>query len=88
MMRRFRLVRDVDHSGVSGCGIVADGVVYDHPFAVTFPDAERAILPAGWVRMTWRTERSSTVLFRSVDDVVAIHGHGGSTRLEWMEDPS
>lgn len=66
-MRIFQLHRDHDVSGISGTGIVADGVV--------FPDGVTVI--------RWRGERRSTVVWQSVDDVEAIHGHGGATRIVW-----
>lgn len=67
MTRTFHLHRDHDVSGVSGEGVVADGV--------TFPD--------GVTVVRWRGERQSTVVWPSIDDVIAIHGHGGATRLVW-----
>ena len=67
-MRIFQLHRDHDVSGISGTGIVADGVV--------FPDGVTVI--------RWRGERRSTVVWQSVDDVEAIHGHGGATRIVWV----
>jgi hypothetical protein len=67
-MRLFQLHRDVDVSGISGTGIVADGVV--------FPDGVTVI--------RWRGDRQSTVVWPHVDDVEAIHGHGGATRIVWL----
>ena len=67
-MRLFQLHRDLDVSGISGTGIVADGVV--------FPDGVTVI--------RWRGERRSTVVWPGVDDVEAIHGHGGATRIVWL----
>lgn len=67
-MRLFQLVRDVDVTGVSGTGTVADGVV--------FPD--------GTTVLRWRGDRQSTVVWPSIADVEAIHGHGGATRVEWL----
>ena len=64
-MRRFNLVRDVDISGISGTGIVTEGV--------EFTD--------GTVAMRWRGVTPSTGLYEDVSDVVAIHGHEGATRL-------
>ena len=66
-VRTFHLQRDEDVSGVSGVGIVADGVV--------FPD--------GVTVVRWRGKRQSTVVWPSIEDVEAIHGHGGATRIEW-----
>lgn len=71
-MKRFQLVRDVDVSGVSGTGIVAEGVVWDN----------------GKVAVHWFGQRQSIVQWDSLDDAIAIHGHGGATRFEWIdEDP-
>lgn len=66
-MRTFHLERVEDISGVSGVGIVAQGVVFDD----------------GHAAMRWMTKTSSTAFYSSVDDLIAIHGHGGSTRLVW-----
>lgn len=67
-MRRFRLVRDTDVSGVSGTGVVAHGWV----------------LPGGPVLLTWPGHwRTWTVHVRGLASVEAIHGHGGSTRIEF-----
>lgn len=68
-MRRFRLFRDADVTGISGTGVVAEGVM--------FSDRTCA--------MRWLSGRSSTAIYATPDDVVAIHGHGGTTRLEWMD---
>jgi len=68
-MKTFHLQRDVDVSGISGTGIVADGVV--------FPDGACVI--------RWRGERQSTVVWPSIEDVEAIHGHGGATRIVWAD---
>jgi hypothetical protein len=61
----FKLVRDVDVSGVSGVGVVADGVLW--------PDGAAAI--------RWRGERPSTVHYDRIDHVRHVHGHGGATRI-------
>lgn len=67
--RRFRLYRDADITGVSGDGHIVDGV--------QFPD--------GTVALRWRTNRRSTAIYASMDDVEAIHGHDGATRVEWLD---
>lgn len=69
-MRRFKLVRDEDISGVSGVGHVADGV--------QFPD--------GTCAYRWATGTATTNVAASVEDVEAIHGHGGATRLVWIDE--
>ena len=63
----FRLIREVDETGVSGTGHVADGVVWHD----------------GTVAVRWRTDTRSTVVYDSLADVEKIHGHGGKTRVVW-----
>jgi hypothetical protein len=36
----------------------------------------------------WRGERQSTVIWPSIDDVKAIHGHGGATTIMWLTQPA
>lgn len=68
--RRFELHRDLDVTGISGTGVVADGV--------DFPD--------GLVVVHWRGRRPSTVTWQGgISDVVAVHGHGGHTRIVWLD---
>lgn len=68
----FILMRTTDVSGVSGTGIVADGVA--------FPD--------GTVALRWRGGNPTSVVFHDngVASVEAIHGHGGATRLVWLAE--
>lgn len=68
MSRRFHLERDVDVSGISGTGIVAEGI--------EFTDGTTVIR---WVTGDHR----STVVWPSIAAVEAIHGHGGATRIVW-----
>ncbi|MFD3748361.1 hypothetical protein [Nocardia sp. NPDC058633] len=74
MTRTFEFHRDADVSGVSGTGVVADGIVFDD----------------GHVALRWRGERRSTVTWSSVEDAIAVHGHDGKTRLVWtdLDDPT
>lgn len=67
--RLFALQRDHDVTGVSGTGIVADGVRW----------------PDGTVSIRWRGERPSTVSWNSLDDAEHVHGHGGATRIVWSD---
>jgi hypothetical protein len=84
--RLFELHRDKDISGVSGTGVVAEGAQFVQPTIVVFPDGVRIRMPAGWCRLVWLTGHSSTVLWRSVEDAIAIHGHDGATRLVWLDE--
>ncbi len=85
-MRRFELHRDVDVSGVSDVGIVADGVVFDRPVSVQYQDGKVLSLPAGWVRLTWRGELTSTSHWTSLSMLEAVHGHSGLTRVVFLDD--
>lgn len=67
----FHLQRDHDITGVSGTGTVADGVLWLD----------------GTVTIRWRGPRPSTVNWQSLDDAMAIHGHGGATRIVWAPLP-
>ncbi|MFD0408608.1 hypothetical protein [Kitasatospora sp. NPDC127116] len=65
----FILRRHTDVTGVSGTGIVADGVL--------FPAAgkSRAVV-------RWRGDRGSTVVWDHLGHVKDIHGHDGATTIE------
>jgi len=64
-MRTFALIRDVDESGVSGTGHVAEGVVFT----------------AGKVAITWLGKIASVAIYDTLAAARAIHGHGGKTRF-------
>lgn len=68
-MRRFQLVRDHDVSGVSGLGHVADGVLFADGKVVT----------------RWRAAVAQTCVWDSIDDVERVHGHGGATRVVFID---
>jgi hypothetical protein len=68
-MRRFYLYRLIDASGMSGIGVVADGVC--------FPTNECVI--------SWRTYANSLGIYKSPEDLLTIHGHGGKTIIEWID---
>lgn len=74
-MRTFRLVRDQDVSGISGTGIVAEGVQFSDGTVVL-----------RWVKAgTRRPEhvKPTTVVHDDIDSVIGLHGHNGATRVEW-----
>ena len=64
-MKTYWLVRDKDISGVSGTGTVAEVVQFE----------------SGKCVVAWMTEKKSVAVYDSLDDVKAIHGHDGNTRL-------
>lgn len=73
-MRRFRLVRYQDASGVSGTGVVAEGV--------EFSSGQAALQ---WLRSARAERPGATSLYHGVEDVIAVHGHGGKTALIWLD---
>lgn len=67
-MQTFVLYREVDETGVSGTGVVAEGVEFSD----------------GSVAMKWIVgDHRSTVLWESIDGVIAVHGHGGKTVVRY-----
>lgn len=68
--RRLRLRRLHDVTGVSGEGVVAEGV--------QFSDSRVALR---WVVGSAR----STVVWDNISEAIAVHGHDGNTVLEWVD---
>lgn len=69
-MRAFVLQRDEDVTGVSGTGVVAEGIEFSD----------------GVVALRWCIgEHRSTVIWPSIAAVEAIHGHDGKTRVTWVK---
>jgi hypothetical protein len=68
--RAFRLIRDVDETGISGVGFVAEGV--------EFTD--------GVIALRWNGKWPTSVVFhdRGMESLLAVHGHGGLTRVEYV----
>jgi hypothetical protein len=71
VVRRFRLLRIEDVSGVSGTGVVAEGVIFS----------------TGKVVLSWCSEYHSVAVYDSAADLLAIHGHKGRTRVDWLDPP-
>ena len=66
MAKLFVLNRLEDATGVSGTGIVAEGVIFSN----------------GKCAVSWLTDVSSVAVYDSIEDVQAIHGHDGKTVIE------
>lgn len=64
-MRTFHLRRHQDLTGITGVGIVAEGVIFTD----------------GSCAMRWLSELTSVVIFHAVEDILTIHGHQGQTEL-------
>jgi hypothetical protein len=72
-IRRFHFVRSEDVSGVSGTGIVAEGV--------EFTD--------GSIVVRWLSHTASFGTFSNLKTFLAVHGHNGAGTVEWVDpDPS
>lgn len=76
-MRRFVLVRTEDVSGVSGTGVIADGTVHES---------------TGLATLIFRIREDAGVAVRShysypdgIEAVEQIHGHGGRTKIVWID---
>lgn len=69
--RRFHLLRKDDVHGVSGTGIVAEGVQFTNGSTV----------------LTWLTHLTSVAVYHSVDVLERIHGHDGRTVVCWDDPP-
>jgi hypothetical protein len=70
LTRRFFLQRDRDVSGVSGTGIVADGIQFN----------------GGPCLMKWRGRLSGMEILPDMDTLIAIHGHEGATYIVWVDE--
>ncbi len=69
-MRRFQLHRDVDESGVSGTGIVSEGIEFT----------------GGKCALTWLTKSLGSVeVCDNIKVVEELHAHGGKTRIIWID---
>ena len=81
-LRRFRVVRTEDESGVSGTGVVAVGVEFVNSGAVVWewlndenPDLDTT---QNGIKFAPGPD--------GVEDAIEVHGHGGRTEIEWVDD--
>jgi hypothetical protein len=70
MIKRFLLYRIEDETGISGTGIVAEGVQFSNGKCV----------------LSWTTKVSSIAVYDRIDDVRKIHGHNGKTEIRFLYD--
>lgn len=68
-MRRFRLYRTEDQTGISGTGYVAEGVQFTNGKCV----------------LSWLTSHTSLAVYDNLETLETIHGHGGRTRVDWID---
>lgn len=67
--RRFQLHRQEDETGISGTGIVAEGIEFSN----------------GRVAITWLTPLTSVAVYDCVKTLESIHGHGGKTKIVFVD---
>jgi len=72
-MRLFELHRSVDPTGISGIGVVAQGCEFDD-----------ATVVVRWLPHPTAGLEPTTVVHPSIGNVIALHGHGGGTRIVWL----
>jgi len=68
-MRLFHLVRREDVSGVSGTGVVAEGVQFAN----------------GKCALNWLTRYTSVAIYDDIETLITIHEHGGRTVVQWLD---
>ncbi len=69
-MKRFYLVRYEDESGVSGTGVIAEGVIFSNWHC----------------HISWLTKHTSQGIYPNPDEMMNIHGHDGKTILVFVDD--
>ena len=65
--KKFVLQRLEDKSGISGVGIVAEGIEFSN----------------GKCAICWTTKYSSIAIYDNIKELEAIHGHNGDTIIVW-----
>ena len=69
IFRRFVLNRSKDESGISGTGIVAEGLQFSTKKCV----------------ISWLSDTPSIEIYDSIEEVRRIHGHQGETQIKWID---
>jgi len=65
-LRTFHLHRDEDETGISGTGVVAEGVEFSN----------------GYCALSWvGSSANSVTVYPNIKQLEAVHGHNGRTRL-------
>ena len=69
IFRRFIMNRSKDESGISGTGIVAEGLQFSSKKCV----------------ISWLSDTPSIEIYDSIEEVKRIHGHQGETQIKWID---
>lgn len=75
---RFELHRDTDVTGISGTGVVCEGIQFSDGTVVL------RWLQAGTARPDH--VRPTTVLHDDINSVIGLHSHDGKTRVVFLDD--
>jgi len=68
--RRFELIRHEDQTGISGVGKIAEGVQFS----------------TGKCALAWTKTIPSITVYDTVDQLLSVHGHNGTTELKWIDN--
>ncbi len=68
-MRRFVLIRSEDPTGISGTGLITEGIEFLSRKCV----------------LSWLTEYTSVAMYDDIETLMKIHGHDGLTKLHWVD---
>lgn len=63
------LIRFEDETGVSGTGVIAEGVQFWN----------------GKCALAWRSPLTSVAIYDDIETLEKIHGHGGKTIVSWIQ---
>ncbi len=69
IFRRFIMNRSKDESGISGTGIVAEGLQFSSKKCV----------------ISWLSDTPSIEIYDSIEELNRIHGHQGETQIKWID---
>lgn len=75
--RMFHLIREVDVLGVSGTGVVAEGVCFSD---------DRVVLNWFWSSVNEDMSHAGLAIYDNLRDCLKIHGHEGSTTIAWDDE--
>ena len=68
--KSFVLDRLEDESGVSGTGVVAEGVQFSDGVCV----------------IHWLSRYRGTTVYQNITEIEQVHGHGGKTKIRFLEE--
>lgn len=68
-VRTFVLQRNDDETGISGTGVVAEGVEFS----------------TGWCALSWMTSAHSVGIYPNIKELERIRGHNGRAVVVWSE---